>query len=488
MNELTDPRNREERRAAARRRRRMAGAALTAGTAALGVSAGFVAATTTAAGAATFTVTTTDDSGAGSLRQAILDANAAAGADTIDFGPGAAGTITLASSLPHVTDDVDIVGPGAEILTVDGAGFNLFGFENTANSTISGLTLTGGDATGIFSDDSGGAIALYGSSAAVSAMVITGNTASNDGGGIWCNSGESPDQHSLSVTNSVISGNNADAGGGGLYTADCDVTILSSTISGNTSVDGGGGLYGFDGVFDVRNTTISGNIDNGDIGGGIALFGATLALQNSTVSGNSSVEGGGISVLYSEATITESTITNNTATGEIEPGSAATGDPVGGVLVIAGEEVPKAVSATTHEHPHGVRAAATDEVHADGAIIAGNSGSDVGFEGTFFANHSLIGSIDAGTTVSDLGGNIIGVDPLLGPLANNGGPTMTHALLTGSPAIDHGPVPVPAFTGNEFDQREAGFLRVVNGTVDIGAFEVQDVTPQPLVITPRFTG
>ena len=122
MNELTDPRNREERRAAARRRRRMAGAALTAGTAALGVSAGFVAATTTAAGAATFTVTTTDDSGAGSLRQAILDANAAAGADTIDFGPGAAGTITLASSLPHVTDDVDIVGPGAEILTVDGAG------------------------------------------------------------------------------------------------------------------------------------------------------------------------------------------------------------------------------------------------------------------------------------------------------------------------------------------------------------------------------
>ena len=80
---------------------------------------------------------------------------------------------------------------------------------------------------------------------------------------------------------------------------------------------------------------------------------------------------------------------------------------------------------------------------------------------------------------------------MLGPLANNGGPTQTHELLTGSPAIDHGAVPVPVFPGNEFDQRQAGFLRVVNGTVDIGAYEVQAAVPaepQPLVITPRFTG
>ena len=105
------------------------------------------------------------------------------------------------------------------------------------------------------------------------------------------------------------------------------------------------------------------------------------------------------------------------------------------------------------------------------------------------SDHSLIGTIE-GATLTDQGGTILGVDPGLGPLTGNGGPTQTHALLTGSPAIDHGPLPVAAFPGNENDQREAGFARVVNGTADIGAFEVQEPTPAPaaLVITPRFTG
>jgi hypothetical protein len=67
-------------------------------------------------------------------------------------------------------------------------------------------------------------------------------------------------------------------------------------------------------------------------------------------------------------------------------------------------------------------------------------------------------------------------------------PLPAQALKAGSPAIDTGPDPVPSFPGNEFDQRGAGFARVVGGRVDVGAFEVQDVTPAPLVITPRFTG
>jgi hypothetical protein len=136
-------------------------------------------------------------------------------------------------------------------------------------------------------------------------------------------------------------------------------------------------------------------------------------------------------------------------------------------------------------------------VHAAGVIIAGNDGADVGQAGTLFSDHSLLGTVE-GTTLTDEGGTIEGQVPVLGPLAANGGPTRTHALLTGSPAIDHGPVPVPVFTGNAFDQRGAGFLRVVDGTVDIGAYEVQaDVppappgpptTPKPVVVTPRFTG
>ena len=108
------------------------------------------------------------------------------------------------------------------------------------------------------------------------------------------------------------------------------------------------------------------------------------------------------------------------------------------------------------------------------------------------SDHSLFGVIGDGITVTDVGGTLTGVDPMLGPLQNNGGPTETHALLPGSPAINHGPVPVPAFPTNEFDQRGPGFDRVVEGVVDIGAFEVQappaPPTPEPVVITPKFTG
>jgi hypothetical protein len=80
-------------------------------------------------------------------------------------------------------------------------------------------------------------------------------------------------------------------------------------------------------------------------------------------------------------------------------------------------------------------------------------------------------------------------DPGLDPLANNGGATQTMALKTGSVAIDKGPNPEPAFPGNEFDQRGTGFPRVVNGQVDVGAFEVQAPAPAPeVIVTPRFTG
>ena len=93
--------------------------------------------------------------------------------------------------------------------------------------------------------------------------------------------------------------------------------------------------------------------------------------------------------------------------------------------------------------------------------------------------------------VTDAGGTQFGVDPLLDALAANGGPTLTMALLPGSPAKDAGPVPEPAFPGSEFDQRGDGFARVVDGRADVGAFEVQAAAagaPEPVVITPKFTG
>ena len=105
---------------------------------------------------------------------------------------------------------------------------------------------------------------------------------------------------------------------------------------------------------------------------------------------------------------------------------------------------------------------ASDKVHAaaalptadiTGSIVWGNSGNDVGLAAEVTFSHDVLGTIAAGIVQTDAGGNLTGVDPLLGPLQNNGGPTETRALLPGSPAKDVGPDPVPEFPGNEFDQR-----------------------------------
>src|SRR6266568_4643161 len=97
--------------------------------------------------AATFTVTTTADSGGGSLRQAILDANAASGNDTITFA--ITGTITLASALPAIADNTTITGPGANLLTTSGNNsVQVFIVNAGTTSTISGLTIANGLATG----------------------------------------------------------------------------------------------------------------------------------------------------------------------------------------------------------------------------------------------------------------------------------------------------------------------------------------------------
>ena len=117
-----------------------------------------------------------------------------------------------------------------------------------------------------------------------------------------------------------------------------------------------------------------------------------------------------------------------------------------------------------------------------GTIVSGNGTGDIETQATATVNstNSLWGTKSAGITITDLGGTINSTAALLGALASNGGPTQTMALLTGSPAIDTGPTTVPTFTGNQFDQRGAGHPRVVNGRVDIGAYE------KPLVV--RFTG
>jgi MYXO-CTERM domain-containing protein len=465
--------SRQQRRALARQAKKqgaekvlVSGAAL-----ALGVGLGFGQ----AADAATFTVTNLNDNGAGSLRQAIVDANNAAGADTVTFQAGLTGTITLTSGQLYVSDSVDIQGPGAAVLTVSGNNasrvFYLYSPDALLDVSISGLTITGGSAS------IGAGIVDFDENLTLDHVAITGNHASSDGGGLWMDgfsfaatirdstiSGNTADGDGGGVYNedtgglllfqrTVISNNQAGGSGGGVYFYDPDhaVTFEDSTISGNTAGGAGGGIYLYDtdgGPFTIRGTTISGN--SAQAGGGIFFYGPDdpVLIESSTISGNQATAGpgGGIFLysFYGSFAIEHSTIASNTA---------ASG-PGGGLFTYTGP--------VTIDHT----------IVADNTAKSDNDLSTAS-EGSIDLTFSLVES--PGTAnINDNGGNVLNQDPQLGALGNNGGPTQTQKPASTSPAVNAGD---PAFTPPpSIDQR--GLPRVAGGRIDIGAVEINAGTIQ----------
>lgn len=458
---------RRARREAERTQRKRTRKALAVGAAAAGV-----AAIVTPADAATFNVTNLYDSGAGSLRQAVIDANSTPGADTITFQAGLTGGIPLFTGQLAVNDSVDIQGPGASVLSVSGNSgsrvFYLYNGSALLDVTISGLTLTFGDAgigggilnfenltldgvtvTGNNATGQGGGVWSSGGALTLVDSTISGNTATGDGGGIYVESG------AVDIQRTRIVGNGTAARGGGIYLSGFGyyvlgpVTIDQSTISGNTAVGRGGGISLYsDGPLTIQNTTISGN--DAALGGGLAFYSPTepVLIENSTISGNDALgngvvpgDGGGIFASFcadcgATFTVAHSTVASNTATG------------VGGGIYL-----------------YAYTLALDHTIVGDNTAPADN---DVCGAGDYDASFSLIED-PGGATINDLGGNPPNQDPQLGPLANNGGPTETHLPAFGSPVVDAGD---PGFTPPPAtDQRGAGFPRVVNGQIDIGAVE-----------------
>jgi hypothetical protein len=349
----------------------------------------------------TFTVSNLLDSGSGSLRQAILDANANPGADTITFSPGLQGTITLArtSGELYVTDSVTITGPGADQLAVSGDNINrVFEFARGTTDTLGGLTIENGYAPA--TSGAGGGILNYGS--------LTVNA--------------------CTIANNYVAGSDS-ALGGGIYNNDI-LTVTNSTIANNTAHGMNGGGWG-GGIFNDRNTTPHGPPGH--------YLPSIVTITNSTIADNTTNIGGGI-FNYSgySGSPTEVTISNSTITGN-----------------------------TTDWYDGGIHG---DILNMRNTILAGNSlrGGESDLDGTLTSSgYNLFGSTSGGSGYAAT--DLLNVNPLLGPLQNNGGPTETLALMAGSPARDAGD---PNFTGPPYtDQR--GQPRVVNGRVDIGAYEAQ---------------
>lgn len=275
---------------------------------ALGGGAGVLGAVLLAspAGAATFTVANTDNNGIGSLSQAIIDANAAAGADTIEFAPGVTGMINLITDLPDITDSLTIRGPGSAALTI--AGNELYHAFTIATAgsggvTISGLTVDSSD-TRNTGEASGGAIAVTDTALTLDDVTLTNNqarptSAQAFGGGLGVNN--EPGTGDVVITNSVMTNNVAVStpgggpdgepiGGGGAWITADNITVTNSTFSENQA-DVGAGIFALAREsLTLTSLTVSNN-NATDMGGGLVAGGSYVAISDSVVSGNQAPEG-----------------------------------------------------------------------------------------------------------------------------------------------------------------------------------------------------
>ncbi len=520
--------------------------------------------------AVTFTVTNTNDSGAGSLRQAILDANGSIGPDQVEFAPGLAGETIALDGVIIVTETLTIDGLGSGQLTLERSApivMDLLAFQpiNPDNDfTVRGLTLSGDGVTagsGVIANDNDGTprdVTLVD-------VVIDDMVTAIDGAAMNVNTISG----SLLITDSVFRGNVSGENGGAVHALNVggQVTIVDSTFTSNEATLGGGGVS----INGAAGVTIEGSAFSSNsavtVGGGLVVStGGGLVIESSTFESNEADQGGGLytAPLTSTSRISDSHFTDNDGflggggayiqevlapvtverttfegnrsvrleifiagggglyAGGVNDGGSLTVDSstftahevfpgifgLGSGLSIAVAEVgdgsevrimnstlsetaqeevaavnvgtPRAGSRTTIEHSTIVaenvfRIDGGDEsmtvrnsilvsgAVAGGGTLAGTTGEPVTLAWTLTSGSILPGAI------VDAGNNTFSLDPQLGPLADNGGPTRTHLPAPSSPALNAGD---PAIVGAPaFDQRGTGFPRILQGGIDLGAVE-----------------
>ncbi len=472
----------------------------------------------------TYTVNTTLDgvTGCGSpsdtcgLRAAILAADKAGATATIDLPAGTytlsnLGELLIAPSGPSMTLTIQGAGAGSTIIDADQQSRALE-IGSGATVTIQGVTVKNGLAQQPVNASCGGANPLPVAGGGgildqgtltLNQDVISGNRALGPGGGIADMSAEGP----LTITDTTISGNTTcegaqplQADGGGIFTCGCNSTIISdstisdngtpagtqssgggiadegysplqitdTTISGNTSTAGGGifsGLVEGGGDVTLTGDTVSGNTASAPVGveapfisgmgGGILNQSDNLSIVNSTIADNTAASGGGIASGAQTDTISFSTIAGNTATGSAPGASGNLESLFGGLFTLDNSIVAGGVHAAD---PTG----GSDNCNGLTASGAFTTAGYNLFDGSGAQCGANTGGVSTDLVVPSAG---------LGPLADNGGPTQTMALLTGSPAIDAASPTVCATETLGIDQR--GVARPQGRACDIGAFEYQ---------------
>ncbi|RYX83627.1 tandem-95 repeat protein [bacterium] len=458
-------------------------------------------------------VTTTSDTstnidGQTSLREAISYANTLSGSQTIDFNAEIGGqTITLnGTQLPAITGTLNLVTP-AEGLTLDGdKKSRILTVNERANLTLSDIALNNGNGSlgaglhnegtvsltrcsfsgnvGNTSPVSGGGLFSSGTATIVdcnfnnNTCILGGGLYNQNGGTMTCtritansNSGNNgaglANYGTLTVTDSSFSGNTSNFGSA-IFNAN-KITLKKSILSNNigsafynsgeatadqcTLDNNNGGGVSNSATLTMTNSTVSNNA-----GSGIST--ANLAtISNCTIAGNTSTSGGGIFINLTPGVVT--TVTNCTIVGNSAPIGKGGSIFNAGLLSISNTLLSAASGSENLVNvPSNFGQVSSGIVTSKGYNLSSDDASA-------YLNQS-----------SDQNS----INPQLGALSDNGGPTRTVALLPGSPALNAGDPAIQANV-NQFDQRGQGFSRVRDGRMDIGAFEVQNDAPSMESVT-----
>ncbi len=365
-----------------------------------------------------------------SLREAIEEATIDGRRRAIEFSETlAGGTITLDPELGS------LVIPGPIVIE---------GLEGSDRVTVEApapnpALAEGGDGQ-VFLIQYGEQAATSPLSVEIRDLILTGANSTSDGGAIYT-------EHDLVTSHVAIRNSSTTGRGGGIYASGALLDITAGEFSGNSAVNDGGALYSDATV--LVDESLFHNNSSSDDGGAIALVGAgnQVIITSSTLSGNTATDDGGAIHNIDDNPeifrVLHSTVFQNTSTG----GSG------GGIYMQDG------VLALEH------------------SIVAGNSDAqgapDIDNINPFatpavIARYSLIQD-PTGSNIDEDRSNLIGADPLLNALADNGGPTMTHTPQTGSPVLNAGNASIPVAPDN--DQRGPGFNRILETVIDIGAVE-----------------